>query len=90
MFPFVPALVSTKLVTDLDTQLTRRNCCTCHVMAGPDLVGIGWYVGAPPTRDHSELDSYLQADLITQHVNALQVTSDAERIQTLIVLMGAV
>jgi hypothetical protein len=79
MSPFVPPYVSTELIADLDAQLMRLGCGACHVVAGPALVGIAWDAPAPVTLEHPELDTYLQAEMIAQRVNALQSTSDVER-----------
>ncbi|NQD92244.1 hypothetical protein HP532_06205 [Pseudomonas sp. CrR25] len=81
MTPLVPPYVSPELIADLDAQLTSLQCCAVHVIAGPFLVGISWDRPGPISLEHPELDSYLQAELIAQRVNALQGTSDQERSQ---------
>lgn len=78
MFPLVPPYISPDLIADLDAQLMQLRCCGCHVAPGPVLVGIGWDAPAIPL-DHSQLDSYLEAELVAQRVNWLQGTSDVER-----------
>lgn len=81
MFPLVPPYVSHELITALDAQLISLRCCAVHVIPGPSLVGISWDKTSPILLTHYELDSYLQAELIAQRVNALQGTSDHVRSQ---------
>lgn len=81
MTPLVPPHVSTELIANLDAQLNSLECCAVHVIAGPSLVAISWGLPRPMPLEHPELDSYLQAELIAQRVNALQGSSDHERSQ---------
>lgn len=81
MIPLVPPYISAELIADLDAQLISLQCCAVHVIPGPSLVGISWDRSEPIPLEHPELDSYLQAELIAQRVNALQGTSDHVRSQ---------
>ena len=81
MYPLVPPYVSHELIAALDAQLASLQCCAVHVIPGPTLVGISWDRSGPISLNHYELDSYLQAELIAQRVNALQGTSDHVRSQ---------
>lgn len=81
MTPLVPPHVSPDLIADLDSQLTSLQCCVVHVAPGPSLVGLSWGRSGPIPLAHPALDSYLQAELIAQRVNALQGSSDYERSQ---------
>lgn len=81
MTPLVPPYVRPELIVDLDSQLTSLQCCAVHVASGPALVGISWRRSGPIPLEHPALDSYLQAELISQRVNALQGSSDYERSQ---------
>lgn len=81
MTPLVPPYVSPELIAALDSQLNCLQCCAVHVTPGPSLVGLSWDRSEPIPLEPPELDSYLQAELIAQRVNALQGTSDQERSQ---------
>lgn len=79
MYPLVSPYVSHELIAALDAQLTSLRCCAVHVIPGPFLAGISWDRARPISLNHYELDSYLQAELIAQRVNALHGTCDKER-----------
>lgn len=81
MIPLVPPHVSAELIAELDAQISILQCCAIHVIPGPCLVGISWNRAGPIRLDHPELDSFLQAELIAQRVNALQSTTDLARSQ---------
>lgn len=89
MFPFVSPHVTPEMIADLDAQMERLECCACHVAAGPVLVAIEWNTQSVMPLEHSELDSYLQAELIAQRVNALQGTTDSDRTKIVRALLGA-
>lgn len=89
MFPFVPPYISPELIADLDAQLTRLGCCAVHVTTGPSLVAITWDLAEPYPLEHVQLDTYLQAEMIAQRVNALQSTSDVERSRILKTIVSA-
>jgi hypothetical protein len=89
MHPFFSPHVTSELIADLDAQLMRLQCCACHVAAGPVLVGIGWSNQSVMPLEHYELDSYLQAEMIAQRVNALQGATDSERTHIVRALLGA-
>lgn len=89
MSPFVSPHVTPEMIADLDAQMGRLECSACHVAAGPVLVAIGWNTQSVMPLEHSGLDSYLQAELIAQRVNALQGTTDNDRTKIVRALLGA-